>query len=68
MDKVFREIEQDEKSTDSLDSDDPECWGPYYWSQNDSESDLNIVRKAKDNLKFASFKTYRSNAYLFSYV
>lgn len=74
MDKIFKELEEDEMSTSSLDSDDPETWGPYYWSNktncsgdscelNFDKENINVSapKKVADNLKFYTFKTYRSN-------
>mmetsp|Transcript_10979 Transcript_10979/g.18692 ORF Transcript_10979/g.18692 Transcript_10979/m.18692 type:complete len:145 (+) Transcript_10979:79-513(+) len=54
--------ESDESDDEGYDSDDPERWGPYYWSNANNAATLNVSPKTKawDYMKFASFKTYRN--------
>eukprot|EP00924_Labyrinthula_sp_SR-Ha-C_P010086 snap_masked-scaffold_40-processed-gene-1.24-mRNA-1 protein AED:1.00 eAED:1.00 QI:0/-1/0/0/-1/1/1/0/114 len=54
LNKLF---EKEKDDTSSLDSDDPELWGPYYW--NEEKSSVSTGRKVMDQVKYASFKTFR---------
>ncbi len=49
----------DSESEGGYDTDDPERWGPYYWSDEQIKKDAIISTKAKDYAKFAAFKTMR---------
>mmetsp|Transcript_11269 Transcript_11269/g.24229 ORF Transcript_11269/g.24229 Transcript_11269/m.24229 type:complete len:128 (-) Transcript_11269:108-491(-) len=51
---------EDESDSDdeAYDSEDPERWGPYYWN-GDREENIGLQTKAKDYVKYASFKTLR---------
>ena len=47
-------------STVEYDSDDPEAWGPYYWSSDERASSAGVAGRAWDAAKWSAFKTYRA--------
>uniref|UniRef100_A0A7S3PRD9 Uncharacterized protein n=1 Tax=Aplanochytrium stocchinoi TaxID=215587 RepID=A0A7S3PRD9_9STRA len=62
MEETEREQEK-EKVDDGYDSDDPESWGPYYWSTDENGTlqkiDASAKDKVVDNIKYYSFKASR---------
>ena len=42
------------------DSDDPEAWGPYYWSDEARRESAGAAERAWDAAKYAAFKSYRA--------
>lgn len=54
----------DEVEEDDYNSDDPENWGPYYWSEQDEQGRPLPPKRVWDNVRYYSFKGFRCKCVL----